>query len=148
MKRYYVDDVVAAEPQVIHRVSSIYGETYTDKLNHIGAQLGVYRQCSIGYHGECSAEPRRGEDCPCACKCHVDPHFERVTVARFEVANCTYKIEIEQGEILLGWLAPNWIEGQDERWISIDPAAIVPLENALRQAHSRLPHQAPEGTSK
>ncbi|ASR80675.1 hypothetical protein FDI41_gp44 [Arthrobacter phage Piccoletto] len=149
-ERHYVDEVVAADPSVIHRVSSIYGETYTDKLNHIGAQLGVYRQCSIGYHSECSVAEQRGDDCPCACKCHVDPFHERVKVARLAVAQNVYKIEVETDEILLGWLAPHWNEGEAERWISIEPDAIEPLYEALRKARGKLSTStpaAPEGAS-
>lgn len=48
--------------------SRLEGETlseWTDHLTKLGSQLGVNRQCSIGYHGECS-DPL-GEQCRCAC---------------------------------------------------------------------------------
>ncbi|ASR78076.1 hypothetical protein SEA_TIMINATOR_46 [Arthrobacter phage Timinator] len=143
-ERVYVADVVAADPTTLDRT---YGSTHTDKLNHIGAQLGIYRQCSIGYHGECSVAEQIGDDCPCKCKCHVDPFHMVVTVGSFELAESVYTVRIVQGEIDLGWLAPGWIEGRDERWITIEPGAIEPLERLLREAHSKLPIQAAGETS-
>lgn len=37
----------------------------TDELARAGHALGVFRQCSIGYHEECS-DPE-GERCKCVC---------------------------------------------------------------------------------
>ncbi|UVK62296.1 hypothetical protein SEA_NATHANVAAG_44 [Arthrobacter phage NathanVaag] len=142
MKRHYVDEVVAADPSVIHRVSSIYGETYTDKLNHIGAQLGVYRQCAIGYHSQCSQAELRGEDNPCACKCHVDPFHETVIVGRVAIAGSIYTARVQQGEVDLGWLAPGWIEGQDERWITVEPEALPAINALLQQAQAHVERTA------
>jgi hypothetical protein len=48
------------------------GETthaWTDRLVRAGAALGVRRQCSIGYHRECSARAD-GPNAECRCTCH------------------------------------------------------------------------------
>ena len=49
------------------------GETigdYTDYLVKVGRKAGKYRQCSIGWHEECS-DPY-GQDCQ--CHCHKEHH--------------------------------------------------------------------------
>jgi len=50
-------------------------EQYTDRLIAEGAALGKNRQCSIGYHDECS--DREDETHThlgvCKCECHLDP---------------------------------------------------------------------------
>ncbi|ALF01255.1 hypothetical protein FDH47_gp44 [Arthrobacter phage Brent] len=141
MKRYYVDAVVAEDPSVIQLVRGVNvvdSGTYTDRLVQVGARLGIYRQCSIGYHGECSAEPQRGEDSPCACKCHVDPFHETVIVGRMGIAGSVYTVRVQQGEVDLGWLAPGWIEGQDERWITVEPEALPAINALLQQAAEHM----------
>ncbi|QED11784.1 hypothetical protein SEA_BOSSLADY_46 [Arthrobacter phage BossLady] len=110
----------------------------TDCMVRIGSQHGVYRQCSIGWHLECSAAEQRGDDCPCMCKCHVDPYFARQRIARLDINDSVYKIDVETGEIMLGWLAPGWIENADERWLSIEPDAIDALHEALIKARNEL----------
>lgn len=37
----------------------------TDEMVHTGLALGKFRQCSIGYHEECS--DLAGTECTCAC---------------------------------------------------------------------------------
>lgn len=44
-------------------------DAWTDRLAREGAALGVRRQCSIGWHGECSAR-HDGADAECRCDCH------------------------------------------------------------------------------
>jgi hypothetical protein len=38
---------------------------WTDQLIRRGADIGINRQCAIGYHEECSDPP--GESCHCHC---------------------------------------------------------------------------------
>jgi len=40
-------------------------ETATDRCAREGGALGIRRQCSIGYHAECSSPT--GDNCTCAC---------------------------------------------------------------------------------
>ncbi|ASR84719.1 hypothetical protein FDI26_gp44 [Arthrobacter phage Beans] len=143
-ERYYVDEVVAADPDVLHKVSTAAsaGGTYTDRLIEIGARLGINRQCSIGYHSECSVAEQRGDDCPCACKCHVDPFHEIVTIGRIAIAGSVYTVRIVQGEIDLGWLANGWIENQDERWATVEPEAIAAITSLLQQAQAHIERTA------
>ena len=44
---------------------------WTDRLLHMARIHGTYRQCSIGWHGECSQRDQ-GADAECNCICH-DP---------------------------------------------------------------------------
>lgn len=44
-------------------------DKWTDRLVREGSALGVFRQCSIGWHGECSAR-HDGVDAECQCECH------------------------------------------------------------------------------
>lgn len=46
---------------------------WSQRLMDAGHKHGVYRQCSLGWHGECSQRSDHGPDCPCNCKCHVEP---------------------------------------------------------------------------
>jgi hypothetical protein len=51
-----------------HSVQPVDGETLearTDRLRATGASLGLNRQCSIGWHDECS-DPQ-GDTCRCLC---------------------------------------------------------------------------------
>ncbi|QIQ62858.1 hypothetical protein SEA_JKERNS_46 [Arthrobacter phage JKerns] len=144
-ERYYVDDVVAKDPSVIRLVRGVNivdSGTYTDRLIGLGAQLGIYRQCSIGYHGECSQRDTRGDDCECMCKCHVDPFYEIVTIGRMAVAGSVYTVRVLQGEIELGWLAEGWIENQDERWITVEPEALPAITALLQQAQAHIERTA------
>jgi hypothetical protein len=43
----------------------IEGDVYTDERIRAGAAMGIFRQCSIGYHFECSDPP--GDECRCRC---------------------------------------------------------------------------------
>lgn len=45
-------------------------EAWTNRINGEGASRGVYRQCSIGWHDECS-QRFEGEDAECRCACHL-----------------------------------------------------------------------------
>lgn len=45
-------------------------EAWTNRINGEGASLGTYRQCSIGWHDECS-QRFEGEDAECRCACHL-----------------------------------------------------------------------------
>lgn len=46
-------------------------ESWTERLTREAAKNGVYRQCSVGWHEECSQRREPGPDCPCNCTCHV-----------------------------------------------------------------------------
>ncbi|ALY09699.1 hypothetical protein MARTHA_46 [Arthrobacter phage Martha] len=135
-ERVFVADILAETVKPGHDIGQI--ANLTDCMVRIGAKHDVYRQCSIGWHLECSVRDQPGDDCPCMCKCHVDPFYMTVTVGRFALEDSVYTVRLQQGEIDLGWLAPGWIENQDERWITIEPAAIEPLEKLLREARSRI----------
>jgi len=54
-------------------------DDWTDQMIREGAKTGVNRQCSIGWHEECS-DPE-GESCKCACH----PHAEEEDVEYVEV---------------------------------------------------------------
>ena len=43
---------------------------WTDAMAREGARTGVNRQCSLGWHGECS-DPE-GDECRCACHAHEE----------------------------------------------------------------------------
>jgi hypothetical protein len=47
-------------------------ESWTERLTREAAKNGVYRQCSIGWHEECSQRRKPGPECPCNCTCHID----------------------------------------------------------------------------
>ena len=38
---------------------------YTDRLMKLAREHGTFRQCSIGWHGECSDQ--YGDECNCSC---------------------------------------------------------------------------------
>lgn len=40
-------------------------EEWTDRIHRSGRELGRFRQCSIGWHDECS--DRQGDECECPC---------------------------------------------------------------------------------
>jgi len=46
------------------------GSVFTDRLLMAGVARGLNRQCSIGYHRECS-DRDEGADAACRCLCHV-----------------------------------------------------------------------------
>lgn len=81
------------------------GETadaWTDRLAREGAALGINRQCSIGWHGECSTR-RDGANAKCRCDCH-DGHPERIVASGCEVAygcRVTYCDE-DDGHLIVG----------------------------------------------
>lgn len=47
--------------------------SWSKDLMQAGGEHGVYRQCSLGWHGECSQREHWGPDCECNCKCHIEP---------------------------------------------------------------------------
>lgn len=48
-------------------------EVWSDRLMQAGRKAGVYRQCSLGWHDECSQRAHWGPGCECNCTCHVEP---------------------------------------------------------------------------
>lgn len=48
-------------------------DVWSKRLMVEGHKHGVYRQCSLGWHGECSQRREYGPDCECNCTCHVEP---------------------------------------------------------------------------
>jgi hypothetical protein len=55
-------------------------ESWTERLTREAAKSGVYRQCSIGWHEDCSQRRKPGPDCPCNCSCHVEEGWEALVV--------------------------------------------------------------------
>ena len=47
-------------------------ESWTERITREAAKHGVYRQCSIGWHEECSQRRTPGPECPCNCTCHIE----------------------------------------------------------------------------
>lgn len=45
-------------------------DSWTDRLCREGAAIGVFRQCSIGWHDECSTRGD-GPNAECRCTCHL-----------------------------------------------------------------------------
>jgi hypothetical protein len=64
-------DTVASPVETEERLAGESMSAYTDRLARLGSERGVYRQCSIGWHYECS-DPRGQK---CRCNCH--PERER-----------------------------------------------------------------------
>jgi hypothetical protein len=52
------------------RIENEPPETYAQRLAMIGQSRGILRQCSLGWHDECSA--RRFGNTTCNCQCHAD----------------------------------------------------------------------------
>lgn len=46
-------------------------EAWTSRVLILARDHGTYRQCSLGWHGECSQRDM-GPDAECACLCHDD----------------------------------------------------------------------------
>ena len=140
-ERVFVRELWDADIEKMRKLYPI--PSMTDALVQLGAEHGVYRQCSIGWHDECSQREDRSDDNPCMCKCHVDPFYGITTVGRVSVAESVYRVRVEQGEVMLGWLAPGWIENQDERWIKVEPGVIPAIWALLDQAAKTLPQPGP-----
>lgn len=75
-------------------------DDYTDRIIHEGAERGVFRQCSIGYHEECS-DPD-GDDCRCAHHMSVAPSYG-------DLAHWL-KVEMDDGDAL------REMAGVDAKW--------------------------------
>lgn len=52
------------------RLQGESGEAWTNRLVREAIKHGVYRQCSIGWHDECSERKSPATDCLCNCTCH------------------------------------------------------------------------------
>lgn len=70
------DPTVAPRPRIdIHETfpkrPDESNASWTDRLTKEAARHGVYRQCSIGWHAECSQRRTPGPSCPCNCSCHI-----------------------------------------------------------------------------
>ncbi|ALY10503.1 hypothetical protein TAEYOUNG_46 [Arthrobacter phage TaeYoung] len=139
-ERVFVADILAETVKPGHDIGQI--ANLTDCMVRIGAKHDVYRQCSIGWHLECSVRDQPGDDCPCMCKCHVSPFYETVTIGRMAIAGSVYTVRVMQGEIDLGWLADGWIENQDERWITVEPEALPAITALLQQAQAHIERTA------
>lgn len=67
---------------------------WTDRLLSHASEFGTYRQCTLGWHEECSQRGYYSPDSECACLCHdpgmrwysVEGHAEdgEITVLRVE----------------------------------------------------------------
>lgn len=67
-------DKMKRRPNIPQEWPAIRSETeasWSNRLVAKGVEYGVYRQCSIGWHAECSQRQIVGESCPCRCYCHV-----------------------------------------------------------------------------
>lgn len=61
----------------VTRSSQLPGESdgeWTHRINREGSSKGKFRQCSIGYHDECS-DPD-GEECKCGCHSDSAPSWD------------------------------------------------------------------------
>lgn len=54
-------------------VKKLMMNSWSNDLMQAGGEHGVYRQCSLGWHGECSQREHWGPDCECNCRCHIEP---------------------------------------------------------------------------
>lgn len=118
---------------------------WTERLTREAARHGVYRQCSIGWHDECSQRRKPGPECPCNCSCHTETPedgSEAATGAPLASQGPTAVAEslrAAQAAVLRDWAATSEAE--------IDDAELTPgadgwfvrgvrsaIENALRRA--------------
>lgn len=67
-ERVDIQSIVGPDPKEHETI-----EVWSQRLLDEGHKHGVYRQCSLGWHGECSARRNHGPDCECNCICHVEP---------------------------------------------------------------------------
>lgn len=49
------------------------GIAYANRLQEIGLSRGILRQCSLGWHDECSKRRNPASFIDCKCQCHGDP---------------------------------------------------------------------------
>ena len=76
LAKYLVDPGPGPRFESPHAMSDgpLNGESdgeWTDRLIRTGMSLGLYRQCSIGYHEECSNR-YAGPEATCLCSCHAE----------------------------------------------------------------------------
>jgi hypothetical protein len=102
-ERVYVSELIPKEERDELQSRDDGLAAWTQRLFEAGSGTGVYRQCTLGWHGECSQRGVRGDDCECLCKCHVDPWYEERELATFEGGDSTYRLVRGQGETSLLW---------------------------------------------
>lgn len=107
-------------------------EHFTDRLTRLGSERGVNRQCSIGWHYECS-DPE-GEQCRCAC------HPERVARRAIPLPDEPGYYMGFEGRVFELDTGGAWRYGADDE---VDPRDDSPLtrlvpEKALAQAEAKL----------
>ena len=98
----------------------------TRVLGH-AKEHGTYRQCSIGWHGECS-ERNNGEDAECNCICHaegaddysVEGHAEggEVTVLRAEQGKHHWPAQEGEPATMWAW----WVLARSETEAAVQGA--------------------------
>lgn len=91
-------------------------EAWTNRVLPLAQQYGTYRQCSIGWHEECS-QRHMGADAECACLCHaegavlysVEGHAEggTVTVTRAEKGELFWPPQEGEPASMWAW----WVYG-------------------------------------
>lgn len=91
-------------------------EAWTNRVLSVAREHGTYRQCSIGWHEECS-QRELGADAQCACLCHaeeaetytVEGHAEggMVTVTRSALGQQDWPEQPGEPESMWGW----WLLG-------------------------------------
>lgn len=82
---------------------------WSERLTHEGRKHGVYRQCSLGWHGECSQRDDWGPECECNCSCHIEAReFDLGDEAPDEVVK------------VLDYWGTRWSRDDDGFWVRVD----------------------------
>lgn len=99
-------------------------DQWTDRLLSLAARHGTYRQCSIGWHGECS-QRHLGADADCRCDCHdpaPSPGTKRVEISWYATEAFTATVEVDEDFDLEGEDANAYLDeiicDMDERELS------------------------------
>lgn len=113
------------------------GENINDWSNHLlskSSEYGTYRQCSLGWHDECSQRDD-GDDADCACLCHdsaydwysVEGHSEEGTVVPTRSDKGKQYWPAQEGEPATMWA--HWVLAKD---YSDAERRAVAKQNAIR----------------
>lgn len=128
--RVYTTDFFTEEEATALDGAKPYG--YTEALLQKASEHGIYRQCGIGYHDECSVRDQRGEDAECGCKCHVDERFEYRTLVKWEVEDYKFSVVLHDNLMYLKERPPHWSE-EDARVIHLSDADLPVLIEKLTE---------------
>ncbi|HVH52547.1 MAG TPA: hypothetical protein VNA32_00285 [Actinomycetota bacterium] len=101
-------------------------DAWTQRLVFAGGQHHIYRQCSIGWHGECSQRELWGEACPCRCRCHIE--------ARVWDMDLFDESEAPEGVTeVIDYVDYAWVLGEDGLWRSSVMARCLRWQQLLRR---------------